>query len=61
MVIYPHAFLSPSGKEHEQYLAADAKQTGRVCYINEAHQYYRVEFKIRGMPMYECFKFEYEE
>ena len=49
--------------EHQQGLRsirpdADAKVTGTVIYINEAHRWCRVRFELPGgVPAFECFKF----
>jgi hypothetical protein len=31
--------------------------TGRICEINRAHHYFRVEYEINGCQLHECFKF----
>ena len=49
--------------EHQQGLlsirpAAEARVTGTVVYINEAHRWYRVRFDLPGgVPAFECFKY----
>ena len=49
--------------EHQQGLRsirpdADAKVTGTVIYINEAHRWYRMRYDLPGgVPAFECFKF----
>lgn len=53
----PSAFLSASGYELDVFKVAAYKQDGEVCYINEAHRYYRVVYYPQGKAQYECFKF----
>lgn len=47
-----------SGKpDRENGLEFVDKTTGKVVYVNEEHQYFRVEYEAYGHVMNECFKF----
>lgn len=53
----PSAFLTANGYEQQIFGVAACRQDGEVCYINEAHHYYRVRYAPQGVAQYECFKF----
>lgn len=52
----PHAFLTANGHDAALFGVAGQQQTGEVCYINQAHGWYRVRYMIQGQPQHECFR-----
>lgn len=50
----PAAFMSESALT--QSSRAPVTVAGRVCYINQAHGWYRVEAVLENGVLHECFK-----
>lgn len=51
----PCCFMRPSGQFGKA--AYPVKVNATIDYVNEAHRWFRAEFKAFGVVMHECFKF----
>lgn len=49
--------FAPSAFTQFERISAPVQLRGRVCYINEAHRYYRVEAECNGYMIRESYKF----
>lgn len=52
----PSAFICGANFDKPLY-GMRGKVKATICYVNEAHNWYRAAFELFGQTMYECFKF----
>ena len=51
----PSAFMTEGALT--KFCGIPIEVTGKVCYINQEHRFYRVQVQLEGAVLHECFKF----